>query len=90
MFTPGEWSVSPSGKVVFVQQSEFTKAYVATCAPHNANLISAAPNLLKIAELILLEWEKPTEGVLPGELIARLSQYSIEARAAIKKAKGES
>lgn len=56
----------------------------------NATLISAAPELLRVAELILAEWEKPTEGVLPGELIARLSQYSIEAREAVKKARGES
>ncbi len=54
----------------------------------NANLISAAPDLLAVAELILKEWEAPTEGVLPGTLIARLSQYSDVARAAIQKAKG--
>lgn len=55
----------------------------------NQNLITAAPDLLKIAELILEEWEKPTEGVLRGELVARLTQYSDLARQAIKKAKGE-
>ncbi|MFI5342855.1 MAG: hypothetical protein ACHQUC_01405 [Chlamydiales bacterium] len=55
----------------------------------NAALIATAPELLEIVELILLEWEKPTEGVLPGELIARLSQHSHEAREVIKKAKGE-
>ena len=53
-----------------------------------ASLFSAAPELLSIAELILKEWERPTEGVLPGELIARLSQYAEEARIAINKAKG--
>lgn len=54
----------------------------------DAHLISAAPDLLLIAELILKEWEKPTEGVQIGELIARLSNYSLEARNAINKAKG--
>jgi hypothetical protein len=44
--------------------------------------------LLPICELILKEWERPTEGVLPGELIARLSQYAQEAREAIRKVKG--
>lgn len=56
----------------------------------NANLIAAAPELLEIAELILKEWEKPTEGILPGELIARLSQYSDRALKAVAKARGES
>lgn len=51
-----------------------------------ARFISAAPDLLRVAELILKEWERPTEGVLPGELIARLSQYSNVAREAICKA----
>jgi hypothetical protein len=44
--------------------------------------------LLPICELILKEWVSPTEGVLPGALIARLSQYSVEAREAIRKVKG--
>ena len=55
----------------------------------NARLFAAAPDLLSIAKLILAEWERPTEGVPVGELIARLSQYSTEARAAIKKAEGK-
>lgn len=57
-------------------------------AIENANLCVAAPDLLELAELILKEWSAPTEGVLRGELIARLSQYSHKARAAINKAKG--
>ncbi len=55
----------------------------------DAALIAAAPDLLKIARLCLAEWEKPTEGVLIGELIARLSNYSDLAREAIKKAETE-
>lgn len=55
----------------------------------NANLISAAPELLQVAKLILEEWEKPTEGVQRGELIARLSQYVDIAREAVKKAEGK-
>lgn len=55
-----------------------------------SRLIDAAPDLLKIAKLVLNEWEAPTEGVLKGELIARLSQYAAEARAAIEKAEGRS
>lgn len=54
----------------------------------NARLIAAAPDLLDVVQLIIKEWEKPTEGVQVGELIARLSQYSVEARAAIAKATG--
>ena len=54
----------------------------------NAHLIAAAPDLLDVVQLIIKEWEKPTEGVQVGELIARLSQYSVEARAAIAKATG--
>lgn len=53
----------------------------------NVKLIAAAPDLLKIAELILEEWDKPTEDVACGELIARLSQYSDLARTAVMKAK---
>lgn len=49
-------------------------------------VLAASQDLLKVCQLILAEWEKPTEGVLPGELIARLSQYSKEARAAVNKA----
>jgi hypothetical protein len=56
----------------------------------NADLISAAPELLDLARLILKEWEAPTEGVQRGELIARLSQYAKEAREAIAKAEGKS
>lgn len=55
----------------------------------NAHLISAAPEMLEICELILKEWEAPTAGVQIGELIARLSQYSDLALTAIKKARGE-
>lgn len=35
----------------------------------------------KIIKLVLEEWGAPVEGVLRGTLIARLSQYSTEARA---------
>ena len=52
----------------------------------NGRLIAASPDLLHIAILIVEEWEKPTEGVQRGELIARLPQYAPEARAALKKA----
>lgn len=55
----------------------------------NARLIAAAPDLLEVARLILTEWERPTEGVKAGELIARLSQYASEAKAAISKAEGQ-
>ena len=54
----------------------------------NARLISAAPELLALAKLILKEWEQPTEGVERGTLVARLCQYADEARAAVKKAVG--
>lgn len=50
--------------------------------------MAAAPDLLEIAELILEEWDKPTDGVSKGELIDRLSQYSNRARFVVKKAKG--
>lgn len=54
----------------------------------DARLMAAAPDLLEIAELILEEWDKPTDGVSKGELIDRLSQYSNRARFVVKKAKG--
>ena len=40
--------------------------------------------LIALAKIILKEWELPTTDVSRGELIARLSQYSIEARAILR------
>jgi len=54
----------------------------------NAHLISAAPELLEVAKLIIEEWDKDTDGVQRGELIARLSQYARKAGHAIAKAEG--
>ncbi len=48
----------------------------------------AVPDLIAITKLILKEWEAPVEGIQRGELIARLSQYANEARAAITKVEG--
>jgi hypothetical protein len=93
-FTPGPWkaqdrTIAYEGKgqriVAECGQSTFREIDQA-----NAKLIAAAPDLYAIAKLILKEWEAPTEGVKVGELIARLSQYTIEARAAIAKAEGKS
>jgi hypothetical protein len=49
-----------------------------------ADLLECAKSLEHIAELILKEWEEPTDGVLKGELITRLSQYSHDAREILK------
>ncbi len=102
--TPGPWIHSGGLKhnvcETFGVKKE-TGTWIALCHPFNGStkdleeaqknslLISAAPDLLEIAKLILKEWDAPTDGVQKGELIARLSQYAVEARAAIKKATGD-
>lgn len=58
----------------------------AQAAKEYGPLFAASPILLDIVQLIIKEWEAPTDGVARGELIARLSQYAPEARAAIKRA----
>ena len=58
----------------------FNAGYDVAMSKRGANVDA----LVGVALLILKEWERPTEGVLPGELIARLSQYSVEAREALK------
>jgi hypothetical protein len=90
--TQGSWKVRYLEKEVWIEgdgvllaRSERT---LLACEP-NAHLMAAAPDLLEVAKLIIKEWEAPTEGVLPGTLIARLSQYAQEARAAIAKAEGD-
>jgi hypothetical protein len=91
-YTPGPWEVvtyhGPLFGIVRGYNSATNEA-PAYRTQADARLISAAPELYAVAELILAEWEKPTEGVERGELIARLSQYSTEARAALAKARGE-
>ncbi len=94
--TPGPWHgrreavTGPDGTLLAaIQFVEFNGGPIPMEEGHaNARLISAAPELLAIAKLIIKEWAAPTEGVLPGELIARLSQYAAEAKAAIEKAEG--
>lgn len=71
-------------KIAEIYDTAFTDMNAA-----NASLIAAAPELLTLARLILKEWEAPTEGIQKGELIARLSQYSTEAREVIAKAEGK-
>ena len=58
-------------------------------ASPSAALIAAAPDLLALARICLAEWDKDCTGVLKGELIARLSQYSHVAREVIEKAEGK-
>lgn len=87
--TPGPWTING----LDVQGQTMDDIVVANIQdaisnPADARLIAAVPELLEVAQLILAEWEKPTAGVLPGELIARLSQYSDIARAAVRKATG--
>lgn len=65
--------------------------FVRQLGPANSAMLCAALNqtkervnsLERIVRLILKEWDAPTEGILRGELIARLSQYAQEARKAL-------
>jgi hypothetical protein len=94
--TPGPWAIDTMSLDVFTK-GDGSRRLIATIPTKglpdtnyaNARLIAAAPELLELAQLIIKEWEKPTDGIQKGELIARLSQYSIEARALIRKATGE-
>lgn len=95
--TPGPWTLSKTDDYVIEAVKAGSPYEVCTYMVDsdneaedlaNARLIAAAPDLLDVVQLIIKEWEKPTEGVQVGELIARLSQYSVEARAAIAKATG--
>ena len=96
--TPGPWfsggNVINDGTGVIAVTARNDSAFQYAADPGslvdsaNSRLIAAAPELLELARLILAEWEKPTEGIARGELVARLSQYSIEARAVIEKATG--
>ncbi len=73
MSTPGPWKVSNG--VVYPEASGYGPYAIAkmdqdsgnpippTERDSNAHLISAAPELLEIAKLILKEWEAPTEDV---------------------------
>lgn len=94
-FTTGDWRVRP-GNIspiicvdgdpqwpIVMQASGHNRAGIEA----NIHLLAASPDLARVAILILKEWEAPTEGVKVGELIARLSQYSKEAREALIKAR---
>ena len=98
--TPGPWSL----KQPIFSTSDGVRCRIVTAKTYpamakvqcedatgeaNARLISAAPELLAVAKLIVAEWQAPTEGTQVGTLIARLSQYATEARAAIAKAEVE-
>jgi hypothetical protein len=87
--TPGHWTVERSHAetnelLIISGPQNVAKALFVD----DAYLIAAAPELLAVAKLILKEWEAPTDGVRRGELIARLSQYAAEARAAIERTEG--
>ncbi len=82
------WMVASCGDGLMIQSARCHGDALGR-AECDAALISAAPELLQIAKLILKEWEAPTDGVHKGELIARLSQYADLARAAIDKAEDD-
>jgi hypothetical protein len=86
--SPGPWTVEVSQETTSVESKYFTIAL--GVSNDDAHLIAAAPELLEVAKLILAEWEKPTDGIKTGELIARLSQYAADARQAVNKAEGRS
>lgn len=103
MKTVGPWRVDRDGLSVIVDNDVVggvlvflpaLKEYAATLPLSidemraNANVAAAAPDLLRVCELIVNEWEKETADVERGELIARLSQYASEARKTIAKARG--
>lgn len=94
-FIPGPWKVEKDTdgveEFVYITDGECVICDIKSdILDSTANLIAAAPELLAVVELIIKEWEAPTEGVAVGTLIGRLSQYSIDARAALAKARGES
>jgi len=86
--TKGPWVADGNGfKKSWDVGGEYSVCEVFTSRA-DADLISAAPELLEIAKLCVAEWEKPVDGIQKGELIARLSNYADRARAVIKKAEG--
>lgn len=94
--TKGPWKIDETYGLIVDEsnQLEIAALHASANGPKerlaNARLIAAAPELLELARHCLSEWEKPTDGVQKGELIARLSNYSDFARALIKKAEGQS